>query len=115
MSARGNGNLNCGKTAAFFLAILMVLTMLSPLNAGAEQTETHTHEGWTAVETLPTASGQYYLAKDIEISSAWTIGSGVEISLCLNDHSITMTAASTNAAIFLTLFMIVSPFHESVP
>ena len=93
MSARGNGNLNCGKTAAFFLAILMVLTMLSPLNAGAEQTETHTHEGWTAVETLPTESGSYYLTKDIEITSSWKISSGMDITLCLNDHSITMTAA----------------------
>ena len=93
MSARGNGNLNCGKTAAFFLAILMVLTMLSPLNAGAEQTETHTHEGWTAVEALPTESGSYYLTKDIEITSSWKISSGMDITLCLNDHSITMTAA----------------------
>ncbi|MBQ6288565.1 MAG: InlB B-repeat-containing protein [Clostridia bacterium] len=70
-----------------------MMTVFLTGGAAAEQTEAHTHEGWTAVETLPTASGQYYLAKDIEISSAWTIGSGVEISLCLNDHSITMTAA----------------------
>ena len=67
--------------------------MLSAGGAAAEQTETHTHEGWTAVEALPTESGSYYLTKDIEITSAWKISSGMNITLCLNDHSITMTAA----------------------
>ena len=46
---------------------------------------------WSA-RALPTASGSYYLTKDIEISSSWTIGNGTVIDLCLNDHSITMTA-----------------------
>ena len=98
MNTRGTGD-QVSLRAVFSFLVILVMMMLSAGGAAAEQTETHTHEGWTAVEALPTASGQYYLAKDIEISSAWTIGSGVEISLCLNDHSITMTSAGIGIVI----------------
>ena len=93
MDTRETGKHTSWRGFFSFLAVLVMMTVFLTGGAAAEQTEAHTHEGWTAVETLPTASGSYYLTKDIEISSAWTIGSGVDISLCLNDHSITMTAS----------------------
>ena len=99
MDTRETGKHTSWRGFFSFLAVLVMMTVFLTGGAAAEQTEAHTHEGWTAVETLPTASGQYYLAKDIEISSAWTIGSGVEISLCLNDHSITMTSAGIGIVI----------------
>ena len=87
MHEQRTGSLTGWRAVFSFLVTLILLAVISGVQA-----EEHTHEGWTAVETLPTASGSYYLTKDIEISSPWTIGSGVVIDLCLNDHSITMTA-----------------------
>ncbi|MBR5962021.1 MAG: InlB B-repeat-containing protein [Clostridia bacterium] len=87
MHEQKTGSLTGWKAFFSFLAMLILLAVIPGVQA-----EEHTHEGWTAVEILPTASGSYYLTKDIEISSPWTIGSGVVIDLCLNDHSITMTA-----------------------
>ena len=92
MNTRGTGD-QVSLRAVFSFLVILVMMMLSAGGAAAEQTETHTHEGWTAVEALPTESGSYYLTKDIEITSAWKISSGMNITLCLNDHSITMTAA----------------------
>ena len=92
MNTRGTGN-QVSLRAVFSFLVILVMMMLSAGGAAAEQTEAHTHEGWTAVEALPTESGSYYLTKDIEITSAWKISSGMNITLCLNDHSITMTAA----------------------
>ena len=89
MNPRRAGN-RTDRTITIILAILMMLTVIPAGNGLAE--EVHSHEGWEAVDALPIASGSYYLTKDIEISSPWTIASGVTIDLCLNDHSITMTA-----------------------
>ena len=89
MNLRRAGN-RTDRTITIILAILMMLTVIPAGNGLAE--EVHSHEGWEAVDALPIASGSYYLTKDIEISSPWTIASGVTIDLCLNDHSITMTA-----------------------
>ncbi|MBO4472086.1 MAG: InlB B-repeat-containing protein [Clostridia bacterium] len=89
MKLRRTGN-RADRIIAIILAAFVMLMGIPAGDSLAE--EGHSHEGWTAVETLPTASGSYYLTKDIEISSSWTIGNGMVIDLCLNDHSITMTA-----------------------
>lgn len=89
MNPRRTGN-RTDRTITIILAILMMLTVI-PAGYGLAEDE-HSHDGWTAVDTLPKISGSYYLTKDIELSSPWTIASGVTIDLCLNDHSITMTA-----------------------
>ena len=64
------------------------------MDPGAAHTD-HTpdqcgHEGvtWTDAVELPTASGHYYLITDVELTNTWTIGSGKEITLCLNGHNI---------------------------
>ena len=47
---------------------------------------------WTDANELPTASGHYYLTKDVTLDSAWEIkytsNSQVRFVLCLNGHSI---------------------------
>ena len=47
---------------------------------------------WTDATALPTASGEYYLTKDVTLDSAWDLrGTGytqVRFVLCLNGHSI---------------------------
>ena len=47
---------------------------------------------WTDATALPTASGHYYLTKDVTLDSAWDLrGTGytqVRFVLCLNGHSI---------------------------
>ena len=98
MNTRRTGN-PISLRAIFSFLVILVLLAGAPAAGTAEAPEVHTHEGWTAVEALPTASGSYYLTKDIEISKTWTIGSGADISLCLNDHSITMTAAGVGITI----------------
>ena len=100
MDTRGTGELTGWRVILYFLAILALLAGAFPGGTGVARAEdNHTHEGWTAVEALPTASGSYYLTKDIEISQTWTIGSGVNITLCLNDHSVTMTASGVGIII----------------
>ena len=98
MDTRRTGN-QVSLRAFFSFLVILVLLAGAPAAGTAEAPEVHTHEGWTAVEALPTASGSYYLTKDIEISKTWTIGSGADISLCLNDHSITMTASGIGIVI----------------
>ncbi len=57
--------------------------------------QTHTHNGktftkWTAVNSLPTANGNYYLTNDVTLSTQWSVPTG-GVTLCLNGHSITQT------------------------
>lgn len=49
---------------------------------------------WTSTNALPTAAGNYYLGGDVRVSAKTTINANV--ALCLNGHSITMTAQKTN-------------------
>ena len=82
-----------GKRLNRAVAIILAALMMPAVPGGNSIAEEgYSHEDWTAVEALPTESGSYYLTKDIEITSAWTIRTGVTIDLCLNNHSITMTA-----------------------
>ena len=52
----------------------------------------HTHDGVTfdATDSLPNASGNYYLTKDIELEQTWNVTGNKTINLCLNGHSIKM-------------------------
>ena len=43
---------------------------------------------WDSVNSMPTEAGAYYLDGDVTLSSSWEIPEGVEISLCLNGHSV---------------------------
>ena len=45
---------------------------------------------WTENDSLPTSVGNYYLTKDVSISSTWMVPSG-KINLCLNGYGIKMT------------------------
>lgn len=52
-----------------------------------------THTGWEMwAGGAFTSSGSYYLNNDVTLSDQITIGSGVDVTLCLNGH--TVTAAS---------------------
>lgn len=56
----------------------------------------HGTTGWAAwykSTSLPEESGCYYLAGDVELSAAWTVSEGTEITLCLNGHNITQIAS----------------------
>jgi len=90
--------------------VLCLVLMLAyvPLTAFAMEThshpicgESHTdigdHTGacsditwtkWDSANSMPTEAGAYYLDGDVTLSSSWEIPEGVEISLCLNGHSV---------------------------
>ncbi len=59
----------------------------------------HADITWTGINTLTssTADGNYYLTDDVELSDMITIGSGKNITLCLNGFEI---KAGTNKKIF---------------
>ena len=54
--------------------------------------EHHNSVEWTGISSLAeiTEDGNYYLKKDISLSSTWTI-TGKEVNLCLNGYNITNT------------------------
>ena len=83
-----------------FALLLCVLTAACAVpGAGTAEAAGHSHDGMTPwgdkegeANSLPTAAGSYYLTRDIELSTQQVISSG-EVTLCLNDHSITVTEA----------------------
>ena len=97
MDTRGTGELTGWRVILSFLAVLALLTGVFPGETGVAMAEdNHTHEGWTAWDTadsVPTATGSYYLTTDVTISSYTAgkcrIGRGNTVDLCLNGHSIT--------------------------
>ena len=55
--------------------------------------EGHYHDGiiykkWEATDSLPTTAGNYYLANDVILSSAWNVPDDGTTKLCLNGHGI---------------------------
>ena len=84
-----------------FALLLCVLTAACAVpGTGTAEAAGHSHDGMTPwgdkageANSLPTAAGSYYLTRDIELSAQQVISSG-EVTLCLNDHSITMTQAA---------------------
>ncbi len=53
-----------------------------------EETE---FEPWTSATSLPTASGKYYLTKDITMSAQVSLTAGTDITICLNGHTVHVT------------------------
>ena len=53
-----------------------------------------TFTAWTATDSLPAESGNYYLTENVEPTSTWQIGAGKEINLCLNGHFVKMENGS---------------------
>ncbi len=72
---------------------------ISAAAATEEAAESHNcegdHDGWTewADSLFPTTSGRYFLTADIDYGVR-TIGSGVDITICLNGHKISKTGGS---------------------
>ena len=96
MDTRGTGKHTGWRGFFSFLAIFVMMTVLLAGGAAAEQTEAHTHEGWTAwdkSDAIPLTTGKYYLTTDIKIdryvAGGCRIGNGQTVDLCLNGHSIT--------------------------
>ena len=85
------------RLTAIIISLTMVLSCL-PTGIYAEPVDTVCEHlgttGWqnvTASTGLPTASGNYVLTEDIDLTAVWQIGTGVDISLCLNGHTIKQT------------------------
>ena len=82
-------------------SLLFALGLLSGISFVSYAHNTLNHEGdgfnvWIEAYSLPTHSGKYYLAGDVELNSTWEVSHSVE--LCLNGHSITYKGvAATNS------------------
>jgi len=61
-------------------------------------TDTWTPWGVTngTADTLPTASGHYYLEGNITLSDRITVAAGLDITICLNGYNVTVSGGSTN-------------------
>ncbi len=58
-----------------------------------QQAAPHTHddvtfEPWTATDSLPTTSGNYYLVNDVTLAESYDVPENVSVNLCLNDRVI---------------------------
>ena len=101
------------KTAiSLLLALAMVFTMVL-VAAPVAQAAAHTHcvcgDGkcsvgnhahadvtwteWTDATTLPTTTGNYYLATDVHLAARHEIAEGAKVALCLNGKKVTSDAA----------------------
>lgn len=98
------------------LALILLAAMIGvllPENLGgvgfawAEDEHTHVDENgetfqpWDSSDSLPTTQGNYYLTKDVEVSSDWTAPDG-EIRICLNGYSVTKTGTGTYCSLNMT-------------
>ncbi len=65
-----------------------------------DQSASITWTAWTSSNSLPTASGYYYLTQNANITEQWKITNGVsndvDIVLCLNGNTITVDNANTD-------------------
>ncbi len=82
--------------------------ILFPLGAVEEiqQSTPHIHdnitfEAWTATDSLPTESGNYYLANDVTLSDFHYVPENVSINLCLNDRVISVTNHASYMGVLL--------------
>ena len=72
-------------------------------DAWARIAAVHHHDGkyfseWTSENSLPTLTGDYYLANDVTLTSTWEIPADVDISLCLNSKTIEILGEDTHIA-----------------
>ncbi len=89
---------------ASILTVCLMLTMIPVMSLTASATTTHTHdevtfEPWTATDSLPTTSGNYYLVNDVALGKFYDIPENVDITLCLNDKVVTVTSYIYNICI----------------
>ena len=68
------------------------------LLVGSAMAEGHSHEGWTATNTLPTEPGNYYLTGTAWLSETWTAPQGVT-NLCLNGKTIAKSSSASLIAL----------------
>ena len=101
MNTRRTGSLTGWRAVFSFLVVLVLILVIPSAQAG-----THSHEGWTAwgddteeKGKLPTETGRYYLTTDVTLSAQQIIGSGKEVTLCLNGCSVTVTGNVTGIRI----------------
>ena len=45
-------------------------------------------EAWTSTDTLPTASGHYYLTGDVQLTTTNDVAAGLDITICLNGYDL---------------------------
>lgn len=67
------------------LFLVWGLTLTAALAA-----DDHDHSDWTAITSLPTTAGNYYLTGNVDLTATWEVPEG-ETHLCLNGKAITMT------------------------
>ena len=79
-------------TILFAVLLLAILALCIPA-PDAEAAGHSDHTTYTAVASLPMTKGNYYLTKDVELTSSWIVSVG-EIRLCLNGHTITQKGTS---------------------
>ena len=81
------------KILAFFVVLVASLPIFLVATNFKVYADGHEHDEitseWDSDNSLPSSYGNYYLTKDVTISSTWYPSRGVK--LCLNGHSITMT------------------------
>ena len=71
------------KTSLTLLIMTMFVSLLGVNHIHAE----HSHPEYTSITTLPSTSGSYYLASDINITKTWIVPEGT-VNLCLNGNDI---------------------------
>lgn len=67
------------KTTLTILIMTMFVSLLGVNHIRAE----HSHTGYTAITSLPSTPGSYYLESDINITTTWIVPEGT-VNLCLN-------------------------------
>lgn len=71
-----------------------LLATMNKMSFSVTKETAHTHNDiafsqWKQGDSLPTASGNYYLTKDVTLTEQATIATGADVKLCLNGHTIT--------------------------
>ncbi|MBQ6163055.1 MAG: InlB B-repeat-containing protein [Clostridia bacterium] len=77
------------RTLSVLLSLLMALSVFAGLGVTA-----NAGTAWTLTDSLPTESGEYYLADDVTIDSSWYPAEGIT-TLDLNGHGIIMTGSAS--------------------
>lgn len=83
-------DLDCGETDTIVITPLDAIPHSHPVCGDSECEDSHGDiewTEWTSTTSLPTTSGNYYLANDVTVSGAHNI-EGANINLCLNGHKI---------------------------
>ena len=77
------------KTSLTLLIMTMFVSLLGVNHIHAE----HNHTGYTAITSLPSTEGSYYLGSDINITKTWIVPAGT-VNLCLNGNDISFSGTT---------------------